>query len=191
MKLNFKKTPVIVISGKAGVGKTTLANYLVKMAKESSNEAVIIPFASGVKKIASLMYWDGKKDESGRQLLINIGKAGRLYDKDVWAKIAFGPLLDSKIDLNTDFIIVDDWRFPNECEYVESNKEYRVFKVRVFAKDREFLKGTSQYFDESETSLPEDFRQYNFCISNDGSLEMLQVKAKMLFDQVVYNMEKV
>ena len=65
---------VILISGKARSGKDTLAKVLGDYLKEQGKEVLITHYADSLKYICETVFkWDGKKDEKGRQLLIDIG----------------------------------------------------------------------------------------------------------------------
>jgi hypothetical protein len=166
-KLLLAKTLVILISGKGGVGKSTTAGFMLKYAKEQGYNAVIMPFAYGVKSVARSMGWDGVKDGKGRQLLISVGMAGREYDEATWARMSFENILPCIPQAPFDLVFVDDWRFGNEGKYVESLPSYQVKKMRVLAPNREILKGTKFYTDPSENSLPDICDMYDLIIDNN------------------------
>jgi hypothetical protein len=180
----LSKQVVILISGKAGTGKTTTAKYLVK----HLGKAGIFPFADPLKAIARRMSWDGNKTEAGRRLLQGLGTLGREYNPFIWIKLSMDDALYSAQDLDLDYIIVDDWRFPNEYEYVKSNPGVQVFTVRMFAPNREILKGTPEYNDISETSLQEDDLAYDIWLDNTGDISELYIKldsvVKFILDHV-------
>ena len=175
----------ILVSGKAGVGKTTLSKLLVDIITNSGNFTTILPIATGVKKCATDYFnWDGNKDSNGRKLLQGIGVIGRAYDPDTWIKY----LLDTVptwIDKD-DVIICDDWRFENEALYLEKYS-YKVFRIRVNAPSRESLKNTPEYNDISETSLPNEANPifYDAFIDNEGSLEELGFVAQALSTEIL------
>jgi hypothetical protein len=190
----FKKAACILISGKAGVGKSTSAQYISKANKDY--EAIITPFAYGLKKIARESFgWNGIKDEKGRQLLIEVGQTARHYDLDFWVKYTFKKLIPPFTELPTDMVLVDDWRFPNELRYArEQCPQYVVYTLRVEAENRELLKGTAQYNDISETSLPSakpgvPSPHYDFVVDNTKDYQHLysqldQIVAKILQEHV-------
>lgn len=189
-KIIFAKIPVLLISGKAGVGKTTFANFIKKYAEENKIKANIIPFASGVKEVARLAGWDGVKDSKGRRFLQEIGNSGRNYDKDIWVKKAYNNVI---IDGSSFIILHDDWRFPNESEYIFSQLFYSVHPIRIEAPSRELLKGTPEYNDESEISLPSGPNHliYEYCIENEKlSLKELEETAIYLLLNILEKEEK-
>jgi DNA polymerase III delta prime subunit len=180
----FKHSAVVLFSGKAGVGKTTSANFCKNLFDKNSK---IASFATGVKQVAYQMGWDGIKDDKGRQLLIDIGKSGRKYDKDIWAKYTFDKIIPEYDYYPFDMVFIDDWRFPNEGEYIKTNPLYVVYTVRIEAPEREILKGTPQYYDESETSLPSVNQNpgfYDFIVSNSGDFENLKSQLCDILDSI-------
>lgn len=177
----LNKVVIIVISGKAGVGKTTSANYMNNYLRKKGFISTIVPFALGVKNTAKYMGWDGLKDDRGRNLLQEIGKLGREYKDTLWAEYSFPncPLLE-------DFQIADDWRFPNEEFYLENLGGVKVFKVRIESPEREILKDTRHYNDISETSLPSGPDElYDFVIFNVSSLDDLDEMSKKIIDTIL------
>lgn len=117
------KRVFIGITGRAGAGKTTFANFLRDALAETEvrDRCGIVPFAAPVKEIATKMGWDGKKDEKGRRLLQLIGtECGReCIGQDVWVKAWFGRVRAgaSTLELVT---IADDVRFENEAWAIRS-----------------------------------------------------------------------
>lgn len=180
----------ILISGKAGVGKTTFANILLSKLNDANSFSIVHPFAKGVKDTATYMGWDVQKDSKGRKLLQGIGMIGREYDESLWVKRMLDTIpayLDAE-----DIIICDDWRFENEYKYLESLNN-KVFRVRISAPSREILKDTPEYSDISETSLPDDKNPYYYdtFINNDNiTLDELSFIGEVLVNEVVMNFLK-
>ena len=180
-----QRTVIILVSGKAGVGKTTFADFVMKnlppdVKKYSAKGA----FATVVKQVAKMMGWNGQKDDNGRKLLQNVGNVGREYNSDTWVGTLINFLMEVNI-IPLDLIIIDDWRFPNELNwFLDKSLEYKVYTVRISAPNRESLKGTPYYNDVSETSLPDEPSNYNYYIDNEGSLEALEQAAKDVLENV-------
>jgi hypothetical protein len=113
----LRKSQCILISGKMGAGKTTLANIMVKKLLEVKYVAKRFSFATKVKDLALQVGWDGQKDIKGRTLLQSIGKISRAYKPNIFAESLFSAIsFDERFPF--DFVIIDDWRFPNEYEYI-------------------------------------------------------------------------
>ena len=65
---------LILISGKAGHGKDTLAGYLKAVMEEDDKKVLIVHYGDLLKYICKQFFgWDGNKDEKGRTLLQHVG----------------------------------------------------------------------------------------------------------------------
>lgn len=165
---------VFLLSGKAGTGKTTSAVYMVDYLQGAKSYVGIYPFARAVKEIAYAMSWDGRKDERGRKLLQLIGNGGREYDPDVWVSQT-----TERISLSdNDVAIIDDWRYPNEYDYIKNSGGFDVIRVRIYAPSREILKGTPAYDDISENSLSDNPDDYDYFIENEGDFNALYAQLR-------------
>ncbi len=185
----FKKPLVIMLSGKAGVGKSTTAHLLKSLIETTSNNKVeIFGFALPLKAIATKMGWDGKKDEKGRRLLQTLGtEVGRTYDKDMWCKLLFKGIEDQPI---VDVIIIDDWRFPSELEFIRSRFPYIPITVRVVS-TRELPNAFNHI---SENSLPEyeesvDSSIYDYVVDNSFDVDSLELQMQKIWKHIVDNVE--
>lgn len=188
-----RKTCVILLSGKAGAGKSTAGDMLEKKLLDIPSISVLrYGFADPLKYQAKAYFgWDGKKDDRGRKLLQDIGRIGREYDIDIWVK-HFLNQLDKKAGiLPFNFSIIDDWRFPNELAYLQKNPLLDIVSIRVFG--RGGLNGETAN-DVSENSLPEaDFESleretsqpyYDFAIDNRDDLELLERKLDLVLAEI-------
>jgi hypothetical protein len=183
--MRTRKTVVILISGKAGSGKTTIANILRKKLTEITPISVYHgSFAYPIKKLCEVYIdWDGEKDERGRKLLQNIGRDGREYDQDIWVKKMMQNADQKAGLLPFDFILVDDWRFPNELAYLQKDKLLDVVSVRVYGRQSEMSKNLA--LDVSENSLPEAGNGlYDIEINNDGAVEDLEITLDLLLAKI-------
>lgn len=172
------KNTIILISGKAGVGKTTIGEFLEELLSEVPLNVVLSGFADELKEVARDTFnWDNKKDSKGRKLLQQIGFTGREYNKNIWVE----KLLE-EIELGSiffpDIVIIDDWRFINEAEYFE-NGLYDVFKINAVSNIRGGLEGELGK-DVSETEL-DTYRDYDYIVENNfTTLEELKEECKKL-----------
>ena len=105
---------IILISGKAQHGKTSSADILERHMKQAGKRVVQINYADYVKFICAKYFgWDGQKDEKGRHILQYVGTdIFRARDENFWvdAVIRFACAVWDDFD----FMLVADWRFPNE-----------------------------------------------------------------------------
>jgi hypothetical protein len=196
-----KKPVFVLIAGKAGTGKTSLANYLVSKLGELKGIGVIqVAFANEIKTVARKIFgWTGEKDHKGRRLLQVIGtECGREYDEDIWVRKTVQHVMDMNL-YPPNFIIIDDWRFPNECYFIKNQPFYDVVTIRIEAPNREQLKGTPEENHPSETSLPSGFspetsiypagykdRTYDYVLDNTKDFTNLYSQA----DEILAYLEK-
>jgi hypothetical protein len=172
----------LLISGKAGVGKSTVALFLQQGLRDASKSATIYAFAYPIKEIAKESFgWDGEKDDRGRALLQDIGtEVGRRYNPDIWVSNAYGMTYDI-----ADYVIMDDWRFPNEYEFL-AKVTGKVFKIKVESSVRGMLKGNPLSNHLSETALDVyPLTYYDIIIDNSYSMESLQETCKILTNEII------
>lgn len=155
---------IILISGKAENGKTTLANILKEKLEFYGNKVVITRYALYLKEIAKkYCAWDGNKDKDGRELLQKLGT-------DVIRQKLNKPLFHvgricEDIEITQDYydyVIIDDVRYENEVYYpiamFGKDKVYTVRVTRYNELNGEMVCFTNSLTDEqkkhiSETSL--------------------------------------
>lgn len=172
---------IILISGKAGVGKTTTARMITDVLH--NDKCLYIPFAFYLKQISRNTFgWDGKKDELGRGLLINLARVIRDFNINFWVGWVIQQIECSDVDV----VIIDDWRYLNEIdEMINKFGRDHIYAVRVERPDGEALKGTKSYNDPSETSLPDGYVHpefYDMVFDNDGTLDDLRSKINSVFN---------
>lgn len=196
--MRTKKTVVILVSGKAGSGKSTVADRLRQKLEDLEGiDTMLYGFADPIKYIAKAFAgWDGEKDEKGRRLLQKIGQIFRDYNPNIWVK-HFLNQLDKKSGLfPKNFAVISDWRFPNELSYLKNNPLLDIVTIRVFG--RGGLEGENS-LDVSENSLPEIHKErlksgsydefdsylyYDFCLENSGDLELLEHKLDLVLAEI-------
>lgn len=175
---------VIMISGRAGSGKTIFGQYCIEYLESLKRKSIFVPFAKGVKRTAKNCFeWDGNKDKAGRKLLQDIGLIGRKYNENLWANQAT-KTIDQVWVTGNEIVFIDDWRFPNEGKIISDKYTY-VVKIRI-NRPVEYLAlyGTSLYDDLSEISLPNE-GCYDEIIINDDDLEKLQELAIKFVDKIL------
>lgn len=155
---------IILISGKAENGKTTLANILKEKLESYGNKVIITRYALYLKEIAKKYCdWDGNKDKAGRELLQKLGT-------DVIRQKLNKPLFHvgricEDIEITQDYydyVIIDDVRYENEVYYpITMFGKDKVYTIRVNRYDKlngEIVPFINSLTDEqkrhiSETSL--------------------------------------
>ncbi len=196
--MRTRKTLVVLISGKAGSGKSTAAKILNDKMEKLGLDTLRYGFADPIKHIAKAFGgWDEKKDDKGRQLLQKIGYIFREYDEHIWVKHFLNQLDKRSGMFPKNVVIIDDWRFPNELAYLQNNPILETVTVRMYG--RGGLEGENS-FDISENSLPEgEFEDlgyemvqgasyvhdpYTFSIKNDGDLDILEHKLELVLAEI-------
>ena len=155
---------IIMIAGKAGSGKDEVANIICK----HSNKAKRFAFADNLKSMARSLGWDGNKDERGRLFLQQLGKVGRNYNPDVWAKFVEWQIRDELLDTHNNLFVISDFRFPNE--YAVLHKRWKdIITIKLTGRASDLGSNAN---DISEHSL-ESFK-FDYVIDNSGTLQELE-----------------
>lgn len=109
--------------GKAGVGKTTLANAIIEMGQYPFQKYA---FADGVREIARKAFpqYGFKKPYSSneRDILVAVGQTAREIHPNYWVE-----LLGKKIQ-DKSYVIIDDIRFQNEVDFLK-NQGFLIVKL--------------------------------------------------------------
>lgn len=163
---------VVLVSGYATSGKDTFSDMLIRRIPGAKK----YPFARELKIIAAEHFgWDGKKDERGRMLLINIGRTGREYNINLWVDKVIDKI---KAELPA-LAVVSDWRFKNEFyRMVEVFGRENVITVRVVRE------GIQRIYDPSEMDL-DDFQDFDCFVYNNGTLEELQTIVERYVEEYI------
>lgn len=183
--MRTRKTIVILISGKAGSGKSTVGDLVTKKISMLSPLTVFrYSFAGPLKEIATkYVQWDGQKDEGGRKLLQELGRVGRDYNKDTWVKLMLKRIDETEDLLPYNFVVVDDWRFPNELAFLQNEPMFEVVKVRVIGHQVSMPGNTAS--DVSENSLPEGADNlYDYVIENRSDISELDNKVDEMLSSI-------
>lgn len=183
---------IIMISGKARNGKTTLANLLlnkvfeVAMDRDPVLSVAICPLAESLKNYARMLGWDGEKDEKGRTFLQQLSGPIKAYRGDDVFSMA---VIEKALQKESDVIMIDDWRFKKE--YMDIKKwadahDVKVVTVRIERKGYKSDLTEAQLNDPSEIDL-DDFK-FDFYVDNNDELSDLPRHAKKLIDEVLFDL---
>lgn len=184
---------LVLISGKAGAGKDSFCNYALREildneVKQPERDRVphkLFRFSEPIKDLAEKSFgWDREKDTRGRQLLIDLGRAGVKYDKYIWARA-----VDHKIQISFNekrvrsTVFIPDCRFSHEIDYFacQTKTFSRIFLVRI---ERSGLSDESFRTSPSEVEL-DNFPHFTYKFSNDSSLEVLEKNAKTVVKELL------
>ena len=121
MNYTYKKPKIILIGGKAGSGKTTLATYLTQHLKKQNKKVIISPYTKYLKRyIEEITGSTINENNKPRELLQKI--SSDLIKKELGYKNLFinRQIEDLKIySYFADVIIIPDVRFPSEIEKIK------------------------------------------------------------------------
>ena len=180
---------IIVISGKSGSGKDTIANIMKNKLESSGLSCVILHYADLVKYYAKQYYnWNGVKDESGRTLLQKLGTDKvRAKFPDYWAETIAKFL--SAVSDDFDCALIPDARFLNEIEVVKQYnpgaislriERYNINNLPYI--NPEFTK--EQLIHPSETSL-DTYEDFDYIVENhNDNLEELEESANTILTDI-------
>jgi len=172
---------ILGISGKRGVGKTTLANYLqsqhgffhVSLARALKNMVkrdfgLSSSETDGHLKEAPFLDTVAFKRQDGspmtpRDLMMSYGQYFRSIDPNYWIK---GLFEDAGVQDN-DKVVISDVRFKNEADYI---RRYGGYLIRINRpSDLNIYK--SEITDISETDL-DDYNRWNYYLPEEDNITL-------------------
>lgn len=179
---------IIMISGKSGSGKDTLANIMRDQLESHGLKTITLHYADLVKYYLKQYYnWNEEKDEAGRAMLQTLGTDKvRAHYPDYWAS-AIGQFLAS-IPTDFDCAFIPDARFPNEIEVVQKyNPQALTIRIERYINDEPYINPLftkKQLNHPSETSL-DNYGYFDYIVENKTEgLENLTESAKLILSDI-------
>lgn len=182
---------IILISGKQGVGKTTLAEKLKGNLASHNYTPKIFKFAETIYEMHNLCLPILKREgirpsdmEKDGELLQVLGtEFGRnKIGRDVWAS-ALRRRVDWELARNANMVaIIDDCRFPNEFDIFPDAFSIRLTALESFRKKRcdAWREDTNH---ASETALDVYAARGKFLVYRDATDKPEDFTAKMIFEE--------
>lgn len=156
---------LILLSGKAQNGKTTMANIMKKQLESKGYHVVITQYAYYIKDLAKrYLSWNGLKDDKGRELLQTLGTSV-IRQKLNKPNFHVGRICeDIEICQDcVDYVIVDDARFLNEIYYPKAMFGEKVISVRINRINSDGTKYISSLTKEQQEHISEiELDEFNF-----------------------------
>lgn len=117
---------IVALSGKAGTGKTTCAEKLVKELQHKGIPSGRVSFAQSLRQECNQQFphfdwWQKPTPTLMRTMLQVWGQLRRSEDENYWVD-AF----DGLYQHHRGVLVVDDMRFVNEAEYFKNDSPYNV-----------------------------------------------------------------
>lgn len=175
---------IIMVSGKARHGKTTLSNMIRDAYRMLGKKAIVTSFAKYIKLYAKeVSDWDGDESTKPRELLQEIGDIIR----DEFGKVDFFvKRLVEDIDLYKKYVevvIIDDARLLLEIEYFRN--KYTDSFTTIYINRPNYISELSNKEKNHKTEVGLDnYSTYDYTIVNDKSLDDLRIKAKDIVRKV-------
>lgn len=125
---------ILVISGKAGSGKSFLAKHIAEVYEKVYQQRVAtLSFADPLKMVARQLYgWSGEKGVSGRKLLQTLGTdIVHSNNEFCWAGCIANIILGLRSEF--DLFIIPDARFKHEIGFLEGffGADADIITIRV------------------------------------------------------------
>ncbi len=171
---------IFIFGGKAQVGKDTTSTYLRNYAKEKGLRAINLQYSSYIKMYAkNISDWDGSEETKPRVLLQELGQTIRTeFDKRFFINRIID---DIKVYQSYfDIITISDARLPLELDAVKEEFKDAV-KVHIIRPNFNPYKSLKEKNHPTELAL-DDYKNFDYEIINNGSLDDLKIKANNLFD---------
>jgi len=180
---------IILISGKARSGKDTVAKYIEQKLNNENKKVLICHYADLLKYMCKTFFnWNGEKDNKGRTILQHVGT-------DVIRKDYPNYWVDFIIDVlwkfydEWDYVIIPDTRFPNEIdrmvEEFNYKDEYETIKpINTIRIKRNIADGLTREQNNHPSEVALDNYKFDYYIENDGTLNELRSKVKILLDNI-------
>ena len=168
---------IIILSGKQFSGKDTVAKFLLEFMPDFKRIGLGDAIKLEYGKQKGLTFEEIEKNKPQyRADLIALGDWGRAQDPDYWLK---------RIIEQDDNVIVPDLRMPHELKVF---KEHGAISIRVEApRANRALRGELVKEDDPTETLLDEVKEWDYTIQNDGTLDELKEKAKILSAQLMKN----
>lgn len=182
MNVKEKEPKIYIICGKARHGKDTIAEMIKNCYLEKNYDILNLQYGSYIKDYAKkISHWDGKEETKPRELLQQLGTNVIRNKID---ELFFVKRLIDDIKVYSyffDALTISDARFKVEVDYPRKNFK-NVVVIHVIRPNFDNGLTEEQKKHPSEVDL-DDYKNYDYTIINDGSLEQLEEKVKKMIEQ--------
>ena len=180
--MNFKnRNPIIIlISGKARSGKSTIAKYLEKELQKRKKEVIISPYTKYLKQyISEITNKRITEKNKPRELLQKLSSdliKNKLGNTDFFIKRQIEDL--EFYSYFKDYILIPDVRFPKEIEEIK-RKFKNVISIRVERNNYQSDLTEEQKNDITEIAL-DNYEKYDYKINNNENTNLKEETATII-----------
>ena len=182
MNLKEKQPKIYIICGKARHGKDTIAEMIRNYYLEKKYDVLNLQYSSYIKEYAKkISNWDGSEESKPRELLQQLG-TNIIRDKIDEAFFLKKLVDDIKVySFFFDVLTISDARFKLEVDTPRDNFEDVVI-IHVVRPNFDNGLTEEQKMHRTEIDL-DDYENYDYTITNDGTLEELEEKVRNIVEQ--------
>lgn len=178
-----KDVKVIIVSGKARHGKSTVANILKEYYEKKGKKTIEITYAKYIKDYAmNVSDWNGLEETKPRELLQQLGTD--IIRKKINWDFFVNRICEDIIVYSYffDVVIISDARYEDEIE--GPKKRFKDVKsIRVIKPNLESPLTSKEQIHLSETGL-DHYSNYDHVIINDSDKEALTTKVLEILKEV-------
>lgn len=185
MEFNKKNMRVYLIAGKARNGKDTTADIIRDYYEEQNKKTVNNSYAYYMKDYAKrITGWDGSEEKKPREFLQQFGT--NLVRNRIDNELFVNRMLeDLKVfEYFYDVVTISDGRLPIELDTIRDNVS-NVTIIRVNRPNFDNGLTEEQKSHITETGL-DNYENYDYVLSNDGTIEELKAKVIKIIKEVEY-----
>lgn len=184
MELKKRSPKIFIVSGKASSGKDTTCTLINDYANLKGLMTVNLQFSSYIKMYAKkISNWNGDNATKPRSLLQILGS--EVIRNNIDGKFFIRRIIeDIKVySYYFDIITISDARFPDELDDIHSEFE-NVYRVSIRRPNFNNDLNINEKNHVSELAL-DDYKNYDYVIINDSTLNNLNEKIKNIMDEVL------
>jgi len=176
----------ILISGKQGAGKTTLATNISTRLHDLGFTVQRASLADPIRAAASQAILSLKtnptSDQYGRLLQL-LGQWGREISEDFWIDRLVTRVYS--LGMSPNYTIIDDVRFPNEIDKLKISPDDIAIKIRLWAPEHEREKRAAKW---RPTDHPSETGMDNYPLNNYDAVIGTDITTKTETCEMLLNM---